>query len=302
MKKSRKVITGILSVSLVSAMCGMSAYAEETGVVTTATMETFTTSTDTKSTLTAPTTTDALTKPVATTSIAVTGASTGSGQTTTALQTTTATGTQTTSTSTEIKSENLSDMIDMSATYSATFTDGDGTHTYIMKFNGSKLSVTTSADIDSAPIYDFETGKMTEENTFALTSDSITGTLKVIDRNTLQINIGSDLSITFVNVNNSGEVQTTSTTVPVATTTTVNGSFTTTTVNGSYTTTTTSSVSGTGTTTTKTNAEETTTTTSNKKSDNSNSDSPKTGVAGVGMAVAGMAVAVGMAFISKKKD
>lgn len=301
MKKSKKMITGILSVSLVSAMCGMSAYAEETGTATTVAAETFTTSTATVPTVT--TVSAKTTKPAAaaTTTAVMTGNSTGSMQTT-ALQTTTVTGTTTTVTG--IKSESLSDMIDMSATYSANFTDGDGTHTYIMKFNGSKLSVTTKADIDSAPMYNFETGKMTEENTFALTSDSITGTLKVIDRNTLQMNISSGLSWTFVNVNSSGGVQTTSTTTVSAvatTTTTVNGSSVSTGSNVSYTTTSTGSTTG-GTTTTVTTGGATTTKTDSKKSDDSNKNSPKTGVAGVGMAVAGMAAALGMAFVSKKKD
>ncbi len=106
--------------------------------------------------------------------------------------------------------------------------------------------------------------------------------------------------------------ETTTTTAPATTTTTAapttttTGAATTTTTGGDTVTTTTGSgttVTGASTTTTAAKGSTTTkpATTTTKPSDKKD-ESPKTGVAGVGVAVAGLAVALGTAFVLRKKE
>lgn len=248
MKKSRKISAGIISLCLMGSVAVIPAVAPEMSVTayaeeilqdaenievpsTTEIITTIQSATESTTTLQTSESIESIQTTTESTTVLQTSETTEDIQTAT-------NNIETISQNVKSTNKQLSDMIDMSTKYGAVWNDLESYYIYNMVFQSNSLKIETP-NISPQETIQFEIGEMTGDNTFSLINGNMqlgegdyitnqTGTLKVIDYNTIQIDFIdsnsfyiSGFSKTFVNIAPKATTTTKSTTMPTTTTTTV---------------------------------------------------------------------------------
>ena len=141
-----------------------------------------------------------------------------------------------------------------------------------------------------------------EETTTTTTTETTTTTTTETTTTTTTTTTVTTTSTTTATTTSTSETTNTTTSVPTSTTTTTTGDGGTTLSSSTSDTTTTKATTTTGKSSSSSSSKTSTSSSAKTSTSSSSGSSPKTGVAGVGVAATGLAIAIGTAFILRKKE